>query len=244
MNLKQAKVTLDKINSLYKSMSMDEGSVSSIERDLMLSYIKKLYEAFLHDSSIKESTAAPEPTNVKEEVVVEKPKPKRTYKPPRIIEIPDSIQHMAQPKPTPKPPQPNPVPPPPSPQPNPQPNPIPQPEPEPKPDPTRGQSPSNSSFNGLFEFKEAKELSEKLSFRPIHDLTKALAINDRLLYMNELFGKDLNALNDALATLNRYSSLDEAKDMLVGLAEKYDWTSDDRQAIAKDFVQLVRRRYA
>jgi len=236
MNLKQAKITLEKINSLHKSMSMEEGNVSSIERDLMLSYIKQLYESFLNNS------AAPlqEATAVQQEQV---PRVKRNYKPPRIIEIPDSLQGGNQQKPKPQPQQPQPVPKP-QPQPNPEPEPRPEPpRPEPQPKPTRGNTTSNSSMAPLFEFKEAKELSEKLSARPVQDLTKALAINDRLLYMNELFGKELNALNDALGQLNRYDDMDEARGLLEDMAQRYNWMEEEKLPIAKDFIQLVRRRY-
>ncbi|NBC09511.1 MAG: hypothetical protein GVY26_20155 [Bacteroidetes bacterium] len=95
----------------------------------------------------------------------------------------------------------------------------------------------------LFQFKQATELSEKLSERPIQDLTKALAINDRLLYMNELFGGDFNALNDNLSRLNGMENMEEAKGLLVQLAETYDWADEEREDIARDFIRLVRRRY-
>lgn len=241
MNLKQAKITLEKINALYNSMSMEEGNVSSIERDLMLSYIKSLYEVFLQSAPSEQPTAPPSP------VVEEKSKVKRSYKPPRIIEIPDSLQGVSQQKPKYQPPQAQPVS---RPQPTPEPKREPEPEKEPQqpsPEPAPSVRPATSGnkpeMAGLFEFKEAKELSEKLSARPVQDLTKALAINDRLLYMNELFSKDLNALNDALAHLNRYDRIEEARGFLEDLAQRYSWMEEERLPVAKDFVQLVRRRY-
>ena len=45
-----------------------------------------------------------------------------------------------------------------------------------------------------------------------------MAINDRLLYMNELFGKDTDTLNETLKLLNKFESLDEAKGLLINLA--------------------------
>ena len=242
MNLKKAKITLEKINSLYASMSIEEGNISAIERDLMLSYIQKLYEAFLHASSDNEDHAAKAeaPTPPKPEV---KPKAKRTYKPPRIIEIPEGLQTSAPTKITSRPI----TPPPPAPKAPPKPKEVPTSSvPTNVSPPASGSSSFSSSpeIEALFEYKEAKELSEKLSARPIQDLTKALAINDRLLYMNELFGKDLNMLNDTLGQLNRYDRLSEAKELLVSLAKKYEWTRDDRSSVAKDFIHLVRRRYS
>ena len=48
MNLLQAKTQLEKIIALYKSMSADEKNISAIERDLMLSYIRGLYDNFFN----------------------------------------------------------------------------------------------------------------------------------------------------------------------------------------------------
>ncbi|MCB0570268.1 MAG: hypothetical protein KDC66_10910 [Phaeodactylibacter sp.] len=247
MNLKQANILLDKINALYKSISMDENAIASIEKDLMLSYIKQLYELFLQ----LEPGSAPPRTENPAAAPQEIQPPKRTYKPPRIIEIPDALKSTSQ-SPTPSP-IPDPVP-----RPEPQPNPEPDPRPEPQPPrpetPTPPQArnpevkienfnPANKEIAGLFEFRAASDLSEKLSERPVNDLTKALAINDRLLYMNELFGKDLNTLNDTLSLLNKYDNMDQAKGLLAKLAGQYNWIDEERLGIAKDFIKLVRRRY-
>ena len=253
MNLKQSKVILEKINALHNSMSIDDGNVASIERDLMLSYIKQLYEHFLHDEASR-----PAEVDKPDSTRQERPAVKRTYTPPRIIEIPDTQRsaRMApgpdplpdpvpeQPEPEPKrepEPDPNPRPTPPP----PQPQPVPPPPPQPQPRPPRGHAPAlnNKEVAALFEFKAAKELSEKLSERPVNDLTKSLAINDRLLYMNELFGKDLNALNDTLSMLNKYDGMEEARGLLFNLEEQYNWIEEERQPVARDFIKLVRRRY-
>jgi len=257
MNLEQAKVTIDKINSLFNSLQHDGGKVSSIERDLMLSYVKQLYESFLHESASANSV----PGHEQSALPKEEPAPvRRGYTPPRIIEVPDSRRanstppspdpsRQPQPKPRPNPqPQPKPEPDPkPDPRPTPQPQP-PRPEPEPEPpstDPTEDQVQTvpDRKVASLFQFKQATELSEKLSERPIQDLTKALAINDRLLYMNELFGRDLNALNDNLSRLNKMENMEEAKGLLGRLAQEYDWADEEREDIARDFIRLVRRRY-
>lgn len=214
MNLQQAKILLEKINSLYKSMSMDKDHVASIERDLMLSYVRQLYESFLDLEATSAKTAPPPPAA------------KKTPPKPRIIEIPDSLREVeAEPEPKPKP-QPKPTPPPP-----------------PKPAPKAESSADPGNFELLFEHKQARELSEKLSERPINDLTKAFAINDRLLYTNELFGKDQNAFLESLKLLNKFEGMDEAKSLLLNLAEQYEWTDEEKLDSARSFIKIVRRRY-
>ncbi|MEN0004381.1 MAG: hypothetical protein AAF798_09565 [Bacteroidota bacterium] len=251
MDLQKAKITLDKINTLFKSMNIDAGDIAAIERDLMLSYVRQFYEMLLEDGaapaptkskkkSKKAAAKAEAPQRPKLEIVeppASKPKPqKKAYKPPRIIEIPE----INTPEPVTQTP-----PPPPKPKADPAPvkPPAPTVVPPPPPPPAKPTISAPPGFEGLFEHQAAKELSEKLSARPIADLTKALAINDRLLYMNELFGKNMDALNQALSQLNRFSSIDRAKSFLADLANKYHWLKEDREEIAKDFIKIVRRRY-
>lgn len=244
MDLQQAKIVLEKINALYKSMSMDGANVAAIERDLMLSYLRQMY-AIVQDNAtsvttpkVAESKAATTSNRPELEIVEPKstaPEPKKTaYKPPRIIEIPDSLKELEKevtsPIPTtvPTPPVQKATPPPP-------------PPPQVVAKPSIAAVPEG--YEVLFEHHIAKELSEKLSERPIHDLSKALAINDRLLYMNELFGKNMDALNSALSQFNQFHDIDEAKGFIISLAQKHNWTQEDRLDTAKEFVKTVRRRY-
>ncbi|MEQ8703589.1 MAG: hypothetical protein RIC19_06705 [Phaeodactylibacter sp.] len=254
MDLKLAKITLEKINDLFHSLERDSSNVSSIERDLMRGYIQQFYEHFISGAAAGSVPEAP---------ARDKAPVRRNYTPPRIIEIPDAprdFNSTPKPEPTRRPnPEPEPRPQPrPEPQPKPEPRPTPPPQrpeptPEPpKPEPVKVAEPISAASNRqevpgnlrhLFAFKEATELSEKLSERPVHDLTKALAINDRLLYMNELFGRDLNALNDTLGKLNQLNNMDEAQGLIVQMAQRYDWAADDKEDTAKDFIRLIRRKY-
>ena len=52
MNVKQAKILLEKINRLFQSMTMDE-HISEIEKELMRNYVKSLYEEFMSDGGAK-----------------------------------------------------------------------------------------------------------------------------------------------------------------------------------------------
>jgi hypothetical protein len=44
MEIKNIKVLLDKLNGLYQVVSKNEDGIQQIERDLMLSYLRQLYE--------------------------------------------------------------------------------------------------------------------------------------------------------------------------------------------------------
>lgn len=260
MNTQRAKILLEKVNALFKSMSVDEANVTSIEKDLMLSYLRQLYDSVLeeHQGSVSPTYTPPKTTS-----------PKPVYQPPRIIEIPDSLREdieKPQSKPkkkksksknTSKPPRiitppkldPTPAPTyqPPKPVAEPvivpkaQPKPPPPPAPVPEPIPT---TVTSTKHDQLFEFKAAKELSEKLSQRPIRDLTKAFSLNDKLLYANELFGKELVVFNEEVRKINDLKSFDEAKNYLAQLADKFSWSSKSKVPMAKQFVLLVKRRFS
>lgn len=255
MSLTQAKILLEKINALYKSMSLDQGKVAPIERDLMLSYVRQLYEAFLDqeiDAPAKATPVAPPAPPV----VVAPPPPPPPPAPEPVVVTPPPPPAPVAPPPPPPAPAPEPVvvaPPPPPPAPAPEPIPV-QPvvvTPPPAPQPLAYEPPVTTTsaeaapprIEALFEKKEARELSEKLSEQRIDDLTKALAINDKLLYANDLFGKDMKNMNDTLDKLNRMRSMDDAKPLLVSLASRFDWPNEERADTARAFIKLVRRKY-
>ena len=238
MDLQQAKILLEKINALHNSISLDKGDMSAIERDLMLSYVRQLYESYLPGNA-QQKVAPIEKAEIKTPEPPPVEPPKKKYVPPKIIEIPDSLKDLKsmgsktpvveKPKPTPKP------------------TPVPKIRVEEPVKVKKAAKPVTGKVSAevmaLFQFKQAKELSEKLSERPVTDLTKAMAINDRLLYMNELFGKDANALTESLKLLNKYDNMDEAQGLLFNLADQYNWTDDEKVGTARAFIQLIRRRY-
>ena len=220
MDLKKIKATLAQIQSLVKHIDQGAPTSSPIEKDLLLDYVKQLYADILDIDQPqavmgKQVSPQPAPSPKKQPTfeIVEPPQPST----PNIIDI--DIEEPPAPTPPPAVVAP----------------PIPPASPR-RPNQTKG-------IEQLFEYKKATELSEKLSAVPIEDLTKAMSINDRLLYMNELFGRDIDALNESLKLLNKYERLDEAKGLIANLADQYQWLDEDRIDIAQSFIKLIRRKY-
>lgn len=88
-----------------------------------------------------------------------------------------------------------------------------------------------------------KEVAQKLGDVPIKDLRKAIGINDRYLYINELFNGDEAMFERSVKTLNQFSILPEAEFwMQRELRIKLGWKEDN--LVVQQFVQLVRRRFA
>lgn len=259
MEFQKSKTLLEKINALYKNISNDPRNVSSIERDLMRSYIQQFYEAFLEMPTVAEAVAPPLPpieakpaepriTLRKPETAPPPPKPE-----PPVVVVPkvepQRFEPAPEPAPAPPPVVPKPVEAPPPPPvvekpveaTTPPPEKIVEFQPVPAPRPSASLDPE---LEALFAFKTATELSEKLSQAPISDIKKAMGLNDRISTQNELFGGDNAAFDATVATLNQLRSYEDAKDYLIrNVAQKYSWASKERKEKAKEFIKLVRRRY-
>jgi hypothetical protein len=91
--------------------------------------------------------------------------------------------------------------------------------------------------------EQNRELAQKFQDVPIKDLRKAIGINDRYLYINELFNGDEAMFERSVKTLNHFSILPEAEFwMQRELRIKLGWKEDN--PLVQQFVQLVRRRFS
>ena len=89
----------------------------------------------------------------------------------------------------------------------------------------------------------AAELSDKLADGPVKDLRKAIGVNDRFLYINELFRGDEPMYERSIKTINSFSIYPEAEYWIRReLKTKLGWKDSD--ATVKQFDQLIKRRFA
>jgi hypothetical protein len=103
---------------------------------------------------------------------------------------------------------------------------------------------SDPALEELFVFTEAKELLEKLRQAPISDIQKALTLNEKLQYAKALFNNDTDKMNHILTRLNQLGSFEQAKTLLISeVVITYQWTEKDKRKLAKDLIQLIKRRY-
>lgn len=99
---------------------------------------------------------------------------------------------------------------------------------------------SDSLNEKLKENKE--ELSETLQNSPIKDLKKAIGINDRFLFINELFQGDETSFERSIKTINGFSIYAEAEFWIRReLKTKLGW--DLQSESVKQFDALVKRRF-
>jgi chromosome segregation ATPase len=92
------------------------------------------------------------------------------------------------------------------------------------------------------QFSDKPTLGDKVSRSRLHDIKKAIGLNERFLYANELFGGDMRAFKQAVDELNHVDSESDANRLLdEELADKYHWNEEDETVIA--FKSLVSRRF-
>lgn len=100
---------------------------------------------------------------------------------------------------------------------------------------------SQSSLNDQLK-NEVVEVGHKLTDSPIRDLKKAIGINDRFVFISELFRGDEVMYERSLKTINNFRIFAEAEYWIEReLKVKLGW--DDTRPAVKHFYQLVKRRF-
>ncbi len=91
--------------------------------------------------------------------------------------------------------------------------------------------------------KQNSELGDMLKGTPIKDLRKAIGINDRFVFISELFRGDEPMYERSIKTINGFNIFAEAEYWINReLIVKLGWLSDSETVV--HFYQLVKRRFA
>jgi hypothetical protein len=94
------------------------------------------------------------------------------------------------------------------------------------------------------KLKQSKiDLGDTLTETPVRDLRKAIGVNDRYLFINELFRGDEVAYERSIKTINSFSIFAEAEYWIQReLKVKNGW--DGGNEMVAQFYQLVKRRFS
>ncbi len=91
--------------------------------------------------------------------------------------------------------------------------------------------------------EERVEVMTALQDSPVRDLKKAIGINDRFLFVNDLFRGDENMYERSIKTINSFSIYPEAQYWIQReLKVKMSWP--DNSETVKLFDQLIKRRFS
>ena len=72
----------------------------------------------------------------------------------------------------------------------------------------------------------------------VKDIRSAISLNDRILFINNLFGQDPMAFQDALTRINQMASLDEVVEYIAAECPEWDFESET----VYRFMMAVRRK--
>jgi hypothetical protein len=225
MDKEKARVLIHKINALYKNIDANTPGVSPLERDLMLSYLRQFYETIALSQSqnkapVKEVQPVLEVPPLKEEQPIKEVQSLNEEK--RETGLLGRERGVANFEPEKKVSET--VAPPLTPQP--------------------AEPLSDSELAHLFIWQEPSNLAERLASQAISNLSfSTFSMNERLLYTNDLFGKNNAEMEEAVKMLNNFTHFDQAKVFLLNIGRQHDWQKEERKDAAKSFINTVRRRF-
>lgn len=92
------------------------------------------------------------------------------------------------------------------------------------------------------EKKEEKQAISRIQKPAITDLTKAIGLNDKFLFANDLFEGSMQEYSIAIQQLNTAGTLESAMEYIGSLQQLYEW--DIEKETVKRLLDLVDRRYS
>jgi len=84
-------------------------------------------------------------------------------------------------------------------------------------------------------------VSDKFSFAPLASLKDAFSLNDRYLFANELFKKDMSLFTETVKNIDACKDLMSAQEILNTSKTNLNWDTENERVIS--FYQLVERRF-
>ncbi len=101
---------------------------------------------------------------------------------------------------------------------------------------------SDETLNERFATEETATVADKLRKVPIRNLKDAIGLNEKFLFINDLFAGEKENYDGALEKLNGFDNYIEADDYMRNqLISKYEWDQDQKSV--RTFMELVERRY-
>jgi hypothetical protein len=100
---------------------------------------------------------------------------------------------------------------------------------------------NSTSINDTFATGEPKKtVADKLSRQPIKDLKSAIGLNQKFLFMNDLFEGENEIFNNAINKINAFNTLPEA---IAFIDSDLSSTWDKENSSVLNFMDLVERRF-
>lgn len=98
----------------------------------------------------------------------------------------------------------------------------------------------SKNFNDNIAKKNIKkDVSSKMQSKPINDINSAIGLNDKFIFIRELFSGDKNHYMETIQVLNNFDTFENAIEFLN---ENFNWENDNPNF--ERLKELVRRKYS
>ncbi len=215
----EIRLLLEAINEQFDSIRTQQEKISQIEFDIILENLRKLYENIHRLQKLEDHFPFVAPTLSNNPVQPPIPPPQPVpSKHEEILQKPSGppvTVHVVKTPPRKSPPPPPEV-----------------------PDLFEAEEPTFS-----IKLKEAREksLGTKTPSGRVDNLKQAISINDKFMFINELFDGNLREYNETIDHLNEFADLNQASDYLDRMSRKNFW--DTGSPAFKKLSELIQRKY-
>jgi hypothetical protein len=86
-----------------------------------------------------------------------------------------------------------------------------------------------------------KTVAAQAGKQPVSNIKSSIGINEKFIYLKDLFRNNVNEYNDALDKLNNFDSYADAEDYFQELKAKYNWDPEGKSF--QGLAELLNRRY-
>ncbi|MDY6801065.1 MAG: hypothetical protein SVU94_07550 [Bacteroidota bacterium] len=93
--------------------------------------------------------------------------------------------------------------------------------------------------DNMAQKKPKKDVSTKMQSKPIQDIASAISLNDKFIFIRELFKGDKEQYLETIQILNNFDTYENA---LKFLNENFDWEAEDPNF--ERLKELVKRKFA
>ncbi len=91
--------------------------------------------------------------------------------------------------------------------------------------------------------KSKKIVANEMKVKPISNLRTAIGINEKFIFVRDLFNGSSEAFDSAIDSINQAADLTTAESYISsGPSSKYNWKSQNK-FVRADFMELVQRRF-
>jgi hypothetical protein len=101
----------------------------------------------------------------------------------------------------------------------------------------RFKSHTASIHDSFTRSQQYEELSEKLKSKPILDIGTAIGVNDKFIFIKELFNGDPDIYSNTIEVLNNATNFNDAYNYLIG---NFEWDMDS--PLVQILLDLIRRK--